>query len=265
MFAMDEVAYASPFRDWSPLGKFVIALTLLISSLMASSIVIPFLVFIVGFCLMFYSTRFRLPRVITIALLEGLGIFLIGAIVISLVTSGDHLISIGLGDLELNFSKQGVDLGLLIFLRAVAGATVMLFFATSTPIPYLANALRQLRIPKEIVELIVLVYRYSFLLLEQMDSMYNAAECRLGLSGFKNRLRTTVKIMVGVFTRSLEVAERSQIALSCRSFKGEFHSYRAPAKLTARWVFASLLTFVLLYVINLMLVNPAPLVSLFRM
>ncbi|MGD0817921.1 MAG: cobalt ECF transporter T component CbiQ [Methanomassiliicoccales archaeon] len=262
---MDEIAYTSPFRDWSPLGKFAIALSLLISSLLAPSIVIPFLVFIIGFCLMFYSTKMRFPRVIAIALLEGLGIFLIGAIVIALVTSGDPLFSIGLGGIELNFSRHGVDLGLLVFLRAIAGVTVMLFFATSTPIPYLANALRQLRIPKEIVELVVLVYRYSFLLLEQMDTMSNAAECRLGFRGYRNKFRTTTKIIVGVFTRSLGVAERSQVALNCRSFRGEFHCYRTPAKITAKWVFASIIAFELLNIINLMLVNPAPLAALFRM
>ena len=99
----------------------------------------------------------------------------------------------------LNFSKQGVDLGMLVFMRAVAGVTVMLFFATSTPIPHLANALRQAKIPAEIVELTILIYRYSFLLLEQLDTMYIAAHSRLGFRGYKNKFRTTAKLMVGIF------------------------------------------------------------------
>lgn len=253
---MDEIAYASPFKDWSPLGKLSLALSLLMSSLLASTIVVPSLVLLIGFCLLFYSTKMRFPRVIVLALLEGLLIISIGAIVIALVTTGDPLWSIHLGFLVLNFSEEGVTMGLLVFTRAVAGMTVMLFFATSTPIPHLANALRQVKMPTELVELTVLVYRYSFLLLEQMDTMYIAAHCRLGFRGIKTKFRTTAKLMVGIFIRSLEVAERSQVALNCRSFRGEFHCYRPPAKIRAKWVLASIIVFVALCTINLVLVDP---------
>jgi cobalt ECF transporter T component CbiQ len=263
MFAIDEIAYSSPFRDWSPLGKFALALSLLISSLLASSIVVPFLVFLVGFCLLFYSTKLRLPKVIVLALVDGLGIFLIGAIVIAFVTTGDHLLTVNLGFAVLNFSKQGVDLGMLVFMRAVAGVTVMLFFATSTPIPHLANALRQAKIPAEIVELTILIYRYSFLLIEQLDTMYVAAQSRLGFRGTKNKFRTTAKLLVGVFIRSMDMAERSQVALNCRSFRGEFHCYRSPAKISTKWVAASISMFILLNIINLMIVNPISITSLF--
>lgn len=263
MFAIDEIAYTSPFRDWSPLGKFALALALLVSSLLATSIAIPFIVFLIGFGLLFYSTKLRFPRVIALALLDGLGIFLIGAIVIAFVTTGDHLFTVNLGFVVLNFSKQGVDLGTLVFMRAVAGVTVMLFFATSTPIPHLANALRQAKIPAEIVELTILIYRYSFLLIEQLDTMYIAAQSRLGFRGYKNKMRTTAKLMVGVFIRSLDMAERSQVALNCRSFRGEFHCYRPPAKISAKWVAASISVFILLNIINLMLVNPISITSLF--
>jgi cobalt/nickel transport system permease protein len=265
MFAIDEIAYASPFRDWSPLGKFVLALSLLISSLLASSIVIPFLVFLIGFSLLVYSTKMRLPRVIVIALLDGLLIFFIGAVVIAFVTSGETLFSLNLGFATINFSRQGVDLGMMVFLRAVAGASVMLFFATSTPIPHLANALRQVRIPAEIVELAILIYRYSFLLLEQLDTMYIAAHSRLGFNGYKNKFRTTAKLMVGVFIRSLDVAERSQVALNCRSFRGEFHCYRPPAKITAKWVFVSIFVVVSMYLANLIVADPGSLTALFRL
>ena len=265
MITIDEIAYNSPFRDWSPLGKFVLALSLLISSLVASSIVIPLLCFAIGFALLFYSTRLRFPRVIVIALLEGLLIFLLGAIVIALVTAGDPLWSIDIGIVQLTFSQQGVQLGAMVFLRALAGVTVMLFFATSTPLPQFANALRQVGIPKEFVELTVLIYRYSFLLLEQMGTMYVAANCRLGFQGYRNKYRTTAKLAVGVFTRSLDMADRSQVALDCRGYQGEFHSYRPPAKLSASWVSLSIAVFAGLFSINMLIADPVAFTTLFSL
>ena len=160
MKTMDDIAYASPFRDWSPLGKFSLALSLLVASLLASSIVVPSIGLVVGFVLLAYSTRLRFPKVIVIALLEGLLIFFIGALVIALVTAGQPLWTFDLWPLTVTVSREGAHLGLLVFLRAVTGVTVMLFFATSTPLPQFANSLRQIRMPKEIVELTVLIYRY---------------------------------------------------------------------------------------------------------
>ncbi len=263
MLAIDEMAYASPAREWSPLGKLVLALTLLVASLMASSIVIPSLIFLIGFGLLFYSTRMRFPRVISLLLAESLLIFIIGGAVIAMVTAGDVAWSVSIGPLAVTFTHQGIDLALMVIMRAVAGVMVMLFFATSTPIPYFAGALRQLRLPKELVELTVLVYRYSFLMLEQLNTMYVAAGCRLGFKGTRTKLRTTARLAVGVFTRALDMAERSQVALDCRCFRGEFHSYREPSRLSAKWVAASVLAFTLLYLTNLMLTSPGHLAALF--
>ncbi|OPY29173.1 MAG: Energy-coupling factor transporter transmembrane protein EcfT [Methanomassiliicoccales archaeon PtaU1.Bin030] len=265
MHAVDEIAYASPFREWSPLGKLLFTMTLLVSSLTASSLEIPMIVALIGLVLLFLSSRMRFPKVIALALLEGLGIFVLGAVMIAFVTAGDTIWSMDLGIFVISLTKQGLELGALVFLRAVAGITVMLFFATSTPIPYLANALRQIRIPAELVELTVLVYRYSFLLLEQLDTMYVAAHSRLGFRGLKTKFRTTGKLLVGIFIRSMDMAERSQTALNCRSFVGEFHCYRPPAKMSFRWGIAAISVFLVLFSINLHLIDLASLGTLLRL
>jgi energy-coupling factor transporter transmembrane protein EcfT len=158
--------------------------------------------------------------------------------------------SLDLFGLRLNLSDNGMNLGLLVFMRALAGMSVMLFFATSTPIPHLSEAMEQLRLPKEISELVVLIYLYSFLLLELLGTMYLAAQCRLGFKGLRNKFRTSGKLAVGLFTRSMEVADRSQVALECRGFRGQFHSFRPPAKVTWVWIVLPLLIFAGLFVLN---------------
>jgi cobalt ECF transporter T component CbiQ len=256
MFAIDELAYASPMRHWPPLGKFLLALSLLIASLVSSSLVIPLLVLIVGLTLLFVSTHLRFPRVISLAILEGMAIFLMGAVIIAFVTvEGKVLFDLNLISAHLTLTEGGLRRGLTVFLRALAGIVVMLFFATSTPIPHFAAALRQLRIPSYITELVVLVYRYSFLLFEQLDVLYTAAQCRLGFRGLGNKLRTTGKLAVNLFIKSMEVAERSQIALFCRNFKGDFPSFRPPARMTVGWALVPFLAFGLLYAANYAISN----------
>ena len=248
--SIDEIAFASPMRRWPPLGKLFLALSMLFASIFASSIVVPGIVLVLGTTLLAYSTRFRFPRVVLIALLDGLAVLIIGSLVIALITPGTTLYSLDLFGLRLNLSDSGMDLGLLVFMRALAGMSVMLFFATSTPIPHLSEAMEQLRLPKEISELVVLIYRYSFLLLELLGTMYLAAQCRLGFKGWRNKFRTSGKLAVGLFTRSMEVADRSQVALECRGFRGQFHSFHPPAKVTWVWIVLPLLIFAGLFILN---------------
>ncbi|MDD1744011.1 MAG: cobalt ECF transporter T component CbiQ [Methanomassiliicoccales archaeon] len=251
MFAIDELAYASPMRRWPPLGKFLLALALLIASLVSSSLVIPLIVLAIGTGLLFLSTRLRFPRAIALAILEGIAIFLLGAVIIALVTrEGGVLFSLDLFSIDISLTQGGLERGLTVFLRALAGISVMLFFATSTPIPHFAAALRQLHVPSYITELVILVYRYSFLLFEQLDILYTAAHCRLGFRGARNKIRTTGKLAVSLFIKSLEVAERSQTALYCRNFKGDFPLFRPPIKMTLVWAVLPFLTFGLLYATN---------------
>jgi len=208
------------------------------------------MVLIAGAGLLAYSTRFRFPRVVLIALLDGLAVLLIGALVIALITPGTTIYSLDLFGLKLILSNSGMNLGLLVLMRALAGMSVMLFFATSTPIPHLSEAMEQLRLPKEISELVVLIYRYSFLLLELLGTMYLAAQCRLGFKGFRNKFRTSGKLAVGLFTRSMEVADRSQVALECRGFRCQFHSFRPPARVTWLWIVVPALVFAGLFMLN---------------
>ena len=256
MFAIDELAYASPMRHWPPLGKFLLVMALLIVSLVSSSLVIPVVVFIIGMALLFFSTHMRFPKVIALAILEGMAIFLIGALIIAFVTrEGKVLYDLNLLSMHLSLTEGGLQRGITVYLRALAGITVMLFFATSTPIPHFAAALKQLRIPTYITELVILVYRYSFLLFEQLDVLYTAAQCRVGFRGTRNKFRTTGKLAVSLFIKSLEVAERSQIALYCRNFKGDFPAFRPSARMTVGWALLPFLAFSLLFAANFVLTD----------
>jgi cobalamin biosynthesis protein CbiM/cobalt ECF transporter T component CbiQ len=236
---------------WPPLGKLLLTISLLLVSLISSNILVPIIVLILGMSLLILTNRSKLPHTMMLALADGVLIVGIGAVIIALVTGGTPIFTLWIGSFGLVFSQQGISLALLVFTRAAAGISIMLFFASSTPIPHLALAMRQLRIPKELAELVILVYRYSFLVLEQYEKMMLAANCRLGLRGFRTSLRTLSKVAVGMFVRSIGVAERAQTSLQCRNFKGDFPSYREPARMSTVWMVLPILAFIVLFTINL--------------
>ena len=249
---IDEVVYNSKMLNWSPLGKFILVIFLLVASLLADSLVVPIVVFVIGASLLFYSTNFKIPKIVGLALGGAILTIFVGCIVILFVTAGENMLFQGtfLG-IGYSITDGGLRLATLVLVRSIAGMTVMLSFATSTPVPYLAHAMRQVHISKEVPELVILIYRYSFLLLEELHTMWTAASCRLGFHGLKNRFRTTSKIAVGLFIRSIDITDRAQIALQCRNFNGEFPSYRLPKNISAVWVAVPILSFIILYILNI--------------
>ena len=255
MNSIDEVAFASPMRHMAPLGKLLLCLFLLIASLASATIIVPLLVLGIGLGLILYGTKGKVPRVVGIALLDSLLVLLVSALLIALMTGGTVVAVYDLFGLKVTFTQEGVAIATGLIAKVLAGMTVMLAFALTTPIPHLAIALRQVRVPREVCEVMVLIYRYSFLLLEQLEAMRLAAEVRLGFRGARRRLRTSGKMAVGVFTRSLEMAERSEVALRSRAFKGDFRTFREPGKMGAIWYVLPAALFLALYALNLFLVH----------
>ncbi len=249
---MDELAYSSRMVDWAPLGKLFFVLCLLIVGLLTNSILVPLITFSVGIALMAYSTNMRIPLILSLAIAEAIVIMIIGSGMISIMGDTDdpalwegQLLWFNVHMTDASFQKAW-----LIFFRAIAGVTLMLSFASSTPIPHLAHAVRSIKCPVEICELIVLIYRYSFLLLERFLIMLDAAQCRLGYNGAMTAVKSYGGAMAGTFIFSMELAEKSEAALACRNYQGYFPIYRMPSPMSWKWIAVGLGLSVLLYLIG---------------
>ena len=250
---MDALAYSSRMLHWPPLGKLLLVIVVLIANIMTDSVITALAVLVLGLVLMAYSTNMRIPFI--------LGVFIAEAILILIVACG--IISIN-GDtsqpciwqadflwMDLYMTADSFNQAWLVMIRAIAGLTVMMAFATSTPIPHLAQALRQIRIPDEICEIVVLIYRYAFLLLERLDTMWSAASSRIGFSGFRRTMSTTASIAVGIFTSSMNMADKAQVSLECRGYRGYFPIWNRPKKAGIGWVALAAAVFVLLYLLGM--------------
>ena len=249
---MDALAYSSRMLNWAPLGKLLLVIVVLIANVMTDSVVTAFAVLAIGLVLMAYSTNMRIPFMLAVAIGEAILILIVACGIISI--NGDPsepcIWRAEFLWLDLYMTADSFNQAWLVMIRAVAGITVMMAFATSTPIPHLAQALRQIRIPDEICEIVVLIYRYAFLLLERMDTMWSAANSRLGFTGFKRSMRTIASIAVGIFTSSMNLADKAQVSLDCRGYRGYFPIWNRPRKAGVGWVAAAVAVFVLLFVLG---------------
>ncbi len=248
---MDNLAYSSRMIALPPLGKLFIVISILIVNLVTTNVIIPMITLCLGLICIIYSTGMKFPKILVFLIAESLLIIVVGALCIMILPLAGDVSPViwewtPLG-LRFVITHASIDYGLLILVRCLSGVSFMLAFATSTPIPHLAQSLRQLRIPVEIIEIVVLVYRYGFLLFEQLEIMWSAAHCRLGFGSFKKSFHTTAKIALNIFISSMEMTERSNIALCCRNFTGTFPLFNPPKRISLIWVIVPVIFAVALY------------------
>ena len=128
----------------------------------------------------------------------------------------------------------------LTTLRAFGGVSWLYALALTTPMGQILDLLRRLKLPKTLVELMFLTYRYLFLLWELLEAMTQAARCRLGWRDLSAGVRTSGAVAAVLLGRSLGQARRSLAAMEARCWRGDV-SLEGPdrAPLTPGQVLAS--------------------------
>jgi cobalt/nickel transport system permease protein len=90
----------------------------------------------------------------------------------------------------------------------------------TTSITDIFITLRRFKVPRVVVELSLLIYRYIFVLLEISVKMNTAQKLRLGNSGLIKRMRSVALVAGNLFIRTLEQGERTFVAMNARGYDG---------------------------------------------
>jgi cobalt/nickel transport system permease protein len=124
------------------------------------------------------------------------------------------------GIAALNLLRPG---GFLLFLILVLKSTLSLFamilLANTTPFTALLKVLRNWGAPLLIVNVLALMYRYLFVLIDEAERMTRARHCRTFLSSRGRIWRAGASVIAQMFLRSTERAERVYAAMIARGWK----------------------------------------------
>ena len=125
----------------------------------------------------------------------------------------------------LTLSMTGLLRLAVLSANLVGMVSLMLVMLATTPLHDTFKAARSLHLPRLLVLLLLLTYRYVFLLMEEFARLRTALRVR----GFRNRVnlhsyRTIGQVAGTLLVRSHERSERVGQAMRCRGFDGEFRS-----------------------------------------
>lgn len=162
------------------------------------------------------------PLVFGRALLaEGLFLMLsVAGVAISVSLSAGGPTVWQLGPLWLSTSPEALDLAAHLLTRALGCGAALNFLILTTPLTDLIEVLRRLRVPETVIELMTIIYRAIFVLLESLERMRTAQDARLGFSSPRRAMHSASLLASQLFLDAYRRSKRLQVALESRGFDG---------------------------------------------
>ncbi|MBN2326430.1 MAG: cobalt ECF transporter T component CbiQ [Candidatus Omnitrophica bacterium] len=208
----------SPIHRWDARWKLASLFALILTAAIVNHPLVAFYALLVSVALLALT---RLPLSLIMRRLGVVHFFLIPCfIILPFTASGDRIDIIGF-----SASWQGAVLALTLYLRAVAIVLISIVLLYSTSMSLLLRAAERLRVPRVLVQVGLLTYRYIFTLANELTNMRRALISR----GFRSRLNgatyRTLANMVGItLIRSFERTDRIYRAMQCRGYRGSMHT-----------------------------------------
>ena len=141
------------------------------------------------------------------------------------------------GVVVLNLWGGDIGRAIEVFLRSALSAYTALLLLATTPFARLLRGLELFRVPAFFLLILYFVYRYLFLLVDQVQNMRRARECRASRGRRKSLFRAASGALAVLFARSYARAENVHRALLARRFQGHFISLEAPHLDRRDWAF----------------------------
>lgn len=134
----------------------------------------------------------------------------------------DALFGLTINFYYLYLSHQGFIQAALIFTRTIATVSCLYFVLFTTPLTELLQVLRRLGCPVVLTELLLLMYRFIFILLSTASEIWIAQQSR---NGYRTRQRWIYSLSLltrQLFQKTMEHYRQFILSTAARGFNGEF-------------------------------------------
>lgn len=223
VFSVDYYAYASHLRQWNASFKAVFAMACLLLCIVLNNVYVSVLVILVmgyltvvigGLHFVRYLSMMTVPIVFLI-----LGSIAI-AIGFSLEPAGQYHLRV-LHLFYVYCSDASLQRALELILKALGAVSALYMLTLTTPLGELICVLQKAHIPRVLIELMHMIYRYIFIMMDTYSRMKNAAESRLGYVDFKTSCYSFGQAAGNLLIVSLKRGGAYYNALESRCYDGE--------------------------------------------
>ena len=233
MLLIDKLSYQSKLRYVNASEKLVYALLTLVLCVLSRSVKVAVLVFAVNGVLTVGKGDIPLFRYIKLLMIP-LAFLAAGtaAVMINVSRTPMDAFALPAGEWYITGSCEGIRRGLRLCVTALSAVSSLYFLSLNTVMTDILCACRKLHFPSLLTELMLLIYRFIFVLFETASSITVSQQSRLGNRSFKTRIRSFGKLGSSLFILALKRSGALYDAMESRCYDGSIRvlSREQPAK-----------------------------------
>ncbi len=171
--------------------------------------------------------------------------FVLAALPLILTIPGKTLFILPLGPWTFHASYPGLERFISIAIKSWLSMQAAIVLAASTSFPELLVAMRALHVPRLLVSIFGLMWRYLFVLVDEATRLIRARSARSGQSekpdaktggSISWRARVTGGMAGNLFLRAFERSDRIYMAMVSRGYDGEARTLPLPNVRLTHWV-----------------------------
>jgi cobalt/nickel transport system permease protein len=221
-FSIDYFAYTSRIRHWNPGYKVVLSVLTLLLCIVLNNPYVSVAVILAMAYLTMVKGGLPLREYLPILTVQ-LGFIILGTIAIAVDFSSQPL---GQYNLDLGFcyvftSRPRLLEMAFLMLKVFAAVSALQMLIVSTLSTEIISVLRKAHAPKIFIELMNMIYRYIFILMDVYTKMRNSAEARRGYCDFRTSCYTFGGIAGNMLLISLKKANSYFDAMEARCYDGD--------------------------------------------
>lgn len=253
MISIDKLAYISELKDVNPIEKFIFSVVTMLMCIVLNNI--PASIFIL--CLMSAITVFKakIPIKIYIKLMLLPLVFLIigiATIAINVTQNNNDLIfGFNIFNMRLGCTYESILTAAKLFFKSLGSVSCLYFLTLTTPVFEVLSVLKKFKVPKLFVELMGLIYRFIFVLLDTANMIYISQNSRLGYSTPKAGFKSLGQLVTMLFISSYKRSQDIYIAMESRCYDGDINLLENKYKISYRNITLIILVEILLIFISL--------------
>ena len=221
MIVIDKLCYNSNLRYVNTGEKFAFSLITLCFCIISRSIVMAAIVLLINGILTVGIGGIPFFRYLKLMVIP-LVFLLLSTIALLINFSPEPLdgYAIPLGAIYITASQASLANALQLICTALASVSCLYFLALNTTMTDILNQFRRLHVPGLLVELMLLIYRYIFVLLDVAYHIITSQHSRLGNRDFKTACKSFGGMVSVLFVRSMKKAGALYDAMESRCYDG---------------------------------------------
>ncbi|AFY41181.1 cobalt ECF transporter T component CbiQ [Nostoc sp. PCC 7107] len=225
---IDTLAYTNQLRNLPPEHKLIFAFTTLTISLATHPlaqilITLWMVIWTIVYAKIPAGIYFRLLSFTIVFCLTSLPALIVNGVTISDLPKVqlDALYGLTVGQFYIYVSHHGSLQAWAIFTRALASVSCLYFLMLTVPFTEILQTLRYLRFPVLLTDLLLLMYRFIFILLNTVNELLTAQNSRGGYRTWRRGMKSLAILIGQLLQRTLQRYSQFSLGLEARGFVGE--------------------------------------------